>query len=202
MSKCWRFAVSLSATALCLVSISSAPGSETVGYTYDALGRLTQVSRSGTINNGTQTGYAYDSAGNRTSTNVTTPGTVCAGIGFSVNDVAVYEGTPLAFIVTKSGSTTSSCSINFATANGTAVSPNDYGTASGTLTFTAGQTSQSVSISTVIAGPNEPTEYMYLNLSGSTGGAAITDNQGKGTIYNYFDGCITCTQSAPPPPVE
>ena len=24
----------------------------------------------------------------------------------------------------------------------------------------------------------------------------------NGTIYNYFDGCITCLQSAPPPPEE
>jgi len=202
MSKCSRFSVSVGAMVLCLAPISPTPASETVGYTYDALGRLTQVTRSGSVNNGTQSTYNYDGAGNRSSTNITTSGSSCAGVSFSVNDAVVYEGTPLAFIITKSGSASSSCSVNYATANGSAITPNDYAAASGTLTFASNESSKTVSISTVVAGPNEQTEYMYLNLSGATGGAMLSDGQGRGTIYNYFDGCITCLQSAPPPPEE
>jgi hypothetical protein len=47
-----------------------APPSETITYTYDALGRLENVSRSGTVNNGEQATYTYDAAGNRTNVTV------------------------------------------------------------------------------------------------------------------------------------
>lgn len=46
--------------------------SETINYSYDAKGRLVQVARTGTINNGVTTNYAYDHADNRT--NKTTAG--------------------------------------------------------------------------------------------------------------------------------
>lgn len=45
---------------------------ETVNYSYDAKGRLVQVARTGTINNGVTTNYTYDRADNRT--NKTTTG--------------------------------------------------------------------------------------------------------------------------------
>ncbi|HEX5182071.1 MAG TPA: RHS repeat domain-containing protein [Allosphingosinicella sp.] len=45
---------------------------ETVNYSYDAKGRLVQIARSGTINNGVVTNYTYDHADNRT--NKTTTG--------------------------------------------------------------------------------------------------------------------------------
>lgn len=45
--------------------------SETITYTYDALGRLTAAVSSGAVNNGLSTGIAYDPAGNRTSYAVT-----------------------------------------------------------------------------------------------------------------------------------
>jgi YD repeat-containing protein len=194
-----RFVAALTIAVIGLAPISNVPSSESVNYTYDALGRLVRVDRSGTVNNGTQTSYNYDSAGNRTSTAVTTPGSVCLGVGFSINDVTVLEGTPLVFTITRSGPLSIPCGVNYATANGSAVSPNDYGAVSGTLQFVANQAARTVSISTVIAGPNEQTEFMFLNLSSPTGGATLTDGQGRGTIQNNFDGCTTCLQSAPPP---
>lgn len=42
-----------------------AVAAETVTYEYDELGRLTAVDRSGTVNNGAQSAYALDAAGNR-----------------------------------------------------------------------------------------------------------------------------------------
>lgn len=51
---------------------SGAYAAETINYSYDARGRLIQVSRSGTVNNNVVTNYSYDKAENRT--NKTTTG--------------------------------------------------------------------------------------------------------------------------------
>ena len=48
------------ALALCLSVPASA--AETITYVYDARGRLVQVVRSGTVNNGVTTGYTIDAA--------------------------------------------------------------------------------------------------------------------------------------------
>jgi YD repeat-containing protein len=54
-------------------SHSSWAASDSTTYSYDALGRLTQV----TYANGTSIVYAYDAAGNRTSVTVTCGGSGC-----------------------------------------------------------------------------------------------------------------------------
>ena len=50
---------------------TSAPASETVTYSYDALGRLVQASHTGTINSGLTQTYTHDAADNRTNVTVT-----------------------------------------------------------------------------------------------------------------------------------
>src|SRR5688572_6260028 len=57
------------ATSLCALT-QSARGSETVNYGYDSLGRLVRVERTGTVNNGVNAHYSYDSADNRTNVTV------------------------------------------------------------------------------------------------------------------------------------
>ncbi len=52
-------------SALALVIATPATAAETITYQYDARGRLIQVSRSGTINNGVTTTYTLDKADNR-----------------------------------------------------------------------------------------------------------------------------------------
>lgn len=44
----------------------TAQASETVTYTYDVLGRLVKVERSGTVNDGVSVEYNHDKADNRT----------------------------------------------------------------------------------------------------------------------------------------
>ena len=61
--------------ALCLLTssiipLNSASSSETITYKYDPRGRLVQVSRSGTVNNGVSACYAYDKADNRSNVKV------------------------------------------------------------------------------------------------------------------------------------
>jgi YD repeat-containing protein len=55
-----------------LVLTSAAQAAETTTYHYDARGRLVQVVRSGSVNNGVTTSYQLDKADNRT--NKTTTG--------------------------------------------------------------------------------------------------------------------------------
>jgi hypothetical protein len=54
-----------------LVLPSVAMANENITYTYDVFGRLTQISHSGTVNNGMQTSYLLDNADNRIKTTIT-----------------------------------------------------------------------------------------------------------------------------------
>ena len=105
----------------------------------------------------------------------------------SVSDVSVTEGnsgtTSATFTVTLSPASTGTVTVNYATANGTATAGSDYMAASGTLTFSAGQTSKTVAVA--VAGDTviEPNETFYLVLSGASG-ATLARPQGVGTIVN------------------
>ena len=60
----------------------------------------------------------------------------------------------------------------------------DYRTRSGTLSFSAGQTSKTVSVSVCGDRVKESNETFVVDLSNATGGAVIGDGQGTGTIVN------------------
>lgn len=53
-----------------LFTATTADAAETITYSYDAKGRLTQVAHSGTVNNGAVSSYAFDKADNRTTVTV------------------------------------------------------------------------------------------------------------------------------------
>ncbi len=105
------------------------------------------------------------------------------GASFSVNNVSINEGGNLTFTVTKKGNTPLTHNVSYATANNSATS-GDYTTNAGTLNFTSSQTSKKVTVSTKGDSTYENNETLYLNLSGATNGATISDNQGVGTITN------------------
>ena len=154
---------------------------ETTTYTYDALGRLITTSISGGPNNGTQTGTTFDPASNRT--NYTVTGALVPPSFAIGNAPAVSEGGNLTFTVTKTGTTSSSYSVNYTTGGGTATSGADYTATSGTLTFPAGSTtSQPITVPTLTDGVVESPETVLVTLSSPTGGATITTSQGSGTI--------------------
>lgn len=60
----------LGAATIVLMS-PSAYAQETITYTYDELGRLTEVEKTNGPSNGEEATYAYDPAGNRTNVTVT-----------------------------------------------------------------------------------------------------------------------------------
>lgn len=173
---------------------TAAIAAETITYTYDARGRLISVVHSGGPSNGLTTTYSLDDADNRTGKTTSSGGggTTCSGVSFAVGNASATEGSNLSFTVTKSGTTSDSCTVNYATANNSAVAPGDYTSTSGTLTFTSAQSSKRVSVTTVDDTLVESSESMYLNLSNPSGSATISDAQGVGTI-NDNDSANPCT---------
>jgi bacillolysin len=112
----------------------------------------------------------------------------CADQGaLSINDVTINEGnsgtTNATFTVSVSAVPSSGFTVNYATANGTALSGSDYTATSGVLTFLAGQTSKTISVPILGDLVAEAAETFVVNLSGSTG-PPIADSQGVGTIVN------------------
>ncbi len=104
----------------------------------------------------------------------------------SINDVSLTEGgggfKTFTFTVTLTGTSTQTITVLYATADGTATTANfDYNATSGTLTFSPGQTSKTVSVNVKGDKRFEPDEYFYVNLSNPTN-ASISDGQGVGTI--------------------
>ena len=105
----------------------------------------------------------------------------------SINDKSLTESNSgirnFVFTVTRSGDTTGISSVNFATANGTATSPSDYESNSGTLNFAAGETTKSVTVAVKNDTTVEPDETFLVNLSNCIG-CIITDTHGEGTILS------------------
>jgi probable HAF family extracellular repeat protein len=104
----------------------------------------------------------------------------------TMNDVSKSEGnasTQFVFTISVSPLSDSALTINFATANGSATSIDDYVAASGSLTFTAGQASKTVSVTVKGDKKREADETFYVNLSGAAG-AFLADGQGVGVIRN------------------
>lgn len=162
---------------------NAAHPSETVTHTYDEQGRLIRAARSGSINDGVATDYEYDKADNRTRRTVTgSTGAIPNAPTFAVNDASAAESSSIVFTVTRSAPTTGAYDVTYATADSSAVSGSDYTEKIGTLSFASGQTSKTVSVSTLPDTVSEGNETLFLNLIGATGGAGFTDNQGVGTI--------------------
>ena len=105
----------------------------------------------------------------------------------SVANANVAEGDAgtvnLDFTVTLSASTTASVAVDYATSDDTATAGSDYDSASGTLNFASGTTSQTISVS-VNGDPDiESTESLVLTLSNATN-ATIGQASATGTIIN------------------
>jgi hypothetical protein len=97
---------------------------------------------------------------------------------FSVSD-AVISGSSAVFTVTLSPSNATSLSVNFATADGTAVAGTDYVSTSQTVTFSPGMTEQTVTVP--VLNPEATAKTFYGRLS-SPGGAAVWVGQGSATF--------------------
>ena len=127
---------------------------------------------------------------NATITTATGTGTITdndAAPSIAINDVSLSEGNAgtsnASFAVTLSAPSGQNVTVNYTTANATAVAPGDYTTTSGTLTFTPGQVLKTIPVPVVGDVTDEIDETYVVNLSGATN-ATIADTQGLGTIVN------------------
>lgn len=100
----------------------------------------------------------------------------------SMSDVTVNENAASAVLtVSLSTSSTQSITVNWSTSNATASAGSDYTAGSGTLTFAAGETSKTVTVSLLSDTTDEDDETFNVNLAGATN-ATITDSAGVVTI--------------------
>ena len=103
----------------------------------------------------------------------------------SIDDVTVTEGdtgtTSATFTVGLGQPSGLAVSVDYATANVTALAPADYTATSGTLNFAPGQTTKQVTV--LVQGDllDEANETFTVNLANAVN-ASIADNQGVGTI--------------------
>jgi hypothetical protein len=105
----------------------------------------------------------------------------------SVSDATVTEGDSgsknAAFTVTLSATSATPVTVDYATADGSAVAPDDYAATTGTLTFAPGETSKQVNVAVAGDTLDEPHETYYLNLSNPSG-ATLSRDRGLGTILD------------------
>ncbi len=107
---------------------------------------------------------------------------------FSIDDVSHSEGdsgtTSYTFTVTKNGGTAFNSSVDYATADGTAIAPGDYTAISNTtLTFLPNETSKTVTVSVNGESVYENNESFNVHLSNAAD-ATIGDADGTGMITN------------------
>ena len=109
----------------------------------------------------------------------------------TINDVVLNEGATATITITLSIASASTITVNYTTVSGTATSPSDYNTASGVLTFAAGQTSKTITVPIISDNIEEGSELFYISLTDPIN-ASIKDASGS----------ITINPSSGPLPVE
>src|SRR5437867_4410554 len=118
----------------------------------------------------------------------------------SINDVAVLEGnsgiTYAIFRVALSELSSQTVTVNFSTADGTAVAGNDYIATNGLVTFVPGVTNQNISVGIIGDTLFEPHETFSVNLSNPVN-AVIARGQGIGTIIDDESRTVVFTNASP-----
>ena len=111
--------------------------------------------------------------------------TVAGPVGIAVADARVEEGAGalLAFAVTLSRAASGTLTVDYQTADGSAQAGVDYTAASGTLTFRAGESSQTIEVGVLDDAHDEGEETLTLALSNASSGR-LTDGEATGTIEN------------------
>jgi hypothetical protein len=109
-------------------------------------------------------------------------------VSISIGNVTVTEGNSgtlnAVFTVTLSAVSGSTVTVDFATADGSATAPADYGATSGTVTFAPGEVAKQIIVSIVGETIVETNETFSVNLSNPTNATISGSGFGLGTINN------------------
>jgi hypothetical protein len=105
------------------------------------------------------------------------------GLAIGITDTTAREGATANFTVSLTSAPSGPVTVDYITANGTAIAPGDYAATGGKLTFAAGQTTKTVGVPVRKDSKVEKVERFTLTLSNPTG-ATITDASGTGLIEN------------------
>jgi hypothetical protein len=106
----------------------------------------------------------------------------------TIDDVTVDENDGTAvFTVSLSSPSDGGVSIDFATADGTAVADDDYAAQSGTLSFPLNSTEQTITITIDEDTLDETVETFTVTLSAPSSGLIVEDDEGIGTITDNDD---------------
>jgi serralysin len=105
-------------------------------------------------------------------------------VSLSINNVTVTEDNNAIFTVSLSSASDEVITVNYQTADNTAIAGSDYLSKDGTLIFNPGDLSQTITISIIDDLISEPTESFFVNLNNITGNAIIVNAQGIGTILD------------------
>ena len=202
------FTVTLSTveTALVAVDYSTANSTATAGADYTATsGTVTfspgQTSKTVRVQ---VTGDTLDEADETFTVDLVNPTNATVadaqGVGTIVDDdapprLSIDNGIPnpvtesaagpvgITFTATLSDPSARTVTVGYATADGTASAGADYTATSGTLTFTPGQTSATVTVAVLDDATDENNETFFVNLS-APANATISDAQGVGTVVD------------------
>jgi endoglucanase len=105
----------------------------------------------------------------------------------SISDASTSEGNsgtrPLVFTLSLSAAAAGTVTVSYATANLTATAGSDYQAASGTVSFSPGQSSQTITVPIQGDLAVEPNEQFLVRLSGPSG-ATLGQAEAKGTILD------------------
>jgi Calx-beta domain len=111
------------------------------------------------------TATATDEVGNTSEFSAGNLASATGNVQFSIGSIQVKEDLgALTVTVLRKGGTAGNLSIDYATTDGTATAGQDYSSASGTLTFSSGETSKSFQIPIVDDAVTEPDETFTIEL--------------------------------------
>jgi uncharacterized repeat protein (TIGR03806 family) len=118
----------------------------------------------------------------------------------SVGNAQVTEGdsglTSISFSVALSGVSSLDVTFDFATANGSAIEPDDYVAVSGNRTIPAGSTTTTVTVDVVGDTAEEGNEDFLLNIANPSG-ATLANGSGTGTIIDDDSGLVSGLDARP-----
>lgn len=117
--------------------------------------------------------------------NIRITGDGVSGTRFSIFDVAQEEATgTFTFQVTRTGDSSGINTVDYTTVDGTAEGGIDFVSASGTLTFAAGEITQTISITVFDDALEESDKTFSVELSNPSGGASLGTSSAVGTILD------------------